>query len=211
MSNRIARRAARRASLKQESANRENAKFSTGPVTVQGRAISSANATKHGLTSMKPYLPAEEQDYVEFATNTTCRYDPQTPAERNIVGTIIDVEWRLKRIPALEARLFASSGEDEDVHKAVRSLDTLSRHETRLRKLLVNTIVELHGLVQIRRKYEEEKALASSRNSNGFVLHEDDRIDPQPSGNGHEGVAAACFEPDFGSDSARSGFVSPTA
>jgi len=168
MSNRLQRRAAKRASFQQQNANRENAQFSTGPTTVEGKAASSMNATKHGLTSMRPYLPAEEQTYLAFAAGKTRRYDPQTAAEQELVSTIIDVEWRLKRIPALEARVFAD--DEADPHKTVRSLDTLSRHETRLRKLLINITTQFQALVEMRRKYEQARALAAQKDGNGFVL-----------------------------------------
>src|ERR1041384_313626 len=103
--NRLARRAAKRASIEQQTANRANAQFSTGPVTCEAKPPPSQNATKHGLTSMRPYLPAEEQGYLAFADTKTRAHNPQSPAEHELVATIIDVEWRLKRIPALEARL----------------------------------------------------------------------------------------------------------
>ena len=170
--NRLARRAAKRASFEQQTANRANAQLSTGPVTAEGKAASSMNATKHGLTSMKPYLPAEEQSYLDFADAKMRSYNPQSPTEHELVATIIDVEWRLKRIPALEARLYGSleSDAEADPLKTVRALDTLSRHEARLRKLQMNTIIELHNIIQLRRKRETAKALTNTTNENGFVL-----------------------------------------
>lgn len=148
--------------------NRTNAQSSTGPITEAGKATSSANSTKHGLTSMKPYLPAEEQDYLAFAADQLRRFDPQNPTEQGLASTIVDVEWRLKRIPGMEARLFAD--EESDPHKTIRSLDTLSRHEVRLRKLLMNTVMELHTIVSMRRKHQAAQGLQAEQKANGFVL-----------------------------------------
>jgi len=137
--------------------NRENAKHSTGPVTDAGKQTSAANATTHGLTSMKPYLPSEEDAYRAFEANRLESLAPETGDEANLVATIIDLEWRLKRIPILEARLFAA--DEEDTMKIIRALDVLSRHEVRLRKLLVTIHAELHELVINRRRSAEENNL----------------------------------------------------
>ena len=43
-------------------ANRENAQHSTGPVTEEGKANSSQNARKHGLSARSLYVPEARQD-----------------------------------------------------------------------------------------------------------------------------------------------------
>ncbi len=159
--------------------NRANAQLSTGPVTDQGKAASSTNATKHGLTSMKPCLPFEQQDYDAFAADNLRRLDPQNHVEQTLVETIINTEWRLKRIPALEARLFAASDDDDDPHKTIRSLATLSRHEVRLRKLLTNTLMELHNIVAMRRKHQQQQALVTQQKEDGFVLKSPQTAQPR--------------------------------
>ncbi len=166
--NRQARRDAKRVSWKQEFANKENAKFSTGPATEKGKETSKMNALKHGLTAMKPYLPSEESVFLDFAAGLLRRYDAQTADERQLVETIIDVEWRIQRIPSLEARLFIDL--DTDPHKTIRSLDTLSRHESRLRKLLLHTVTQLQDAILLRRKIQQYKTLAAQPNANGFVF-----------------------------------------
>ena len=50
-------------------ANRANAQHSTGPRTEEGKAASSRNALKHGLTSFTVLLPTEDPaEYVRIAT-----------------------------------------------------------------------------------------------------------------------------------------------
>jgi len=147
--------------------NRANAALSTGPVTETGKAISSANALKHGLTSIKPYLPVEEQDYKAYAAKRLAILKPQDSTQEDLAQTVIDVEWRLKRLPALEGRLFAEEGITS--LKTIRALEVLSRHEMRLRRLLVTTLTDL---TERQRNYstpQKQKALPAT----GFVL-------PQP-------------------------------
>lgn len=47
-------------------ANRQNAKLSTGPKTEEGKAASSQNARKHGLSGRALYVPEDRQE--EFAS-----------------------------------------------------------------------------------------------------------------------------------------------
>ena len=49
-------------------ANRVNALKSTGPKTAKGKAVSSRNATKHGLTAQSAVVLEEDpQEFEEFA------------------------------------------------------------------------------------------------------------------------------------------------
>jgi hypothetical protein len=52
---------------------------------------------------------------------------------------------------------------------AVRALDTLSRHEARLRKLHMNTIMELSTLLQMRRKLSEARHAAGQPDVGDFL------------------------------------------
>ncbi|MEO8027975.1 MAG: hypothetical protein ABI823_15935 [Bryobacteraceae bacterium] len=103
-------------------------------------------------------------------------YDPQTPDEQSVVETLVDLEWRLLRIPALEARLFAddSSGNAADPYKTIRALDVLSRHEVRLRKLAKTTCENLLAMQEARRRLEGNSQPANrfrdAPTKSGFVL-----------------------------------------
>ncbi|MEO8025985.1 MAG: hypothetical protein ABI823_05910 [Bryobacteraceae bacterium] len=148
--------------------NRANSQASTGPSTSEGKAVSSRNATKHGLTAFSPFLPHEELAFSEFAADHLRRFNPQNSTERELVDTIRDTKWRLQRIPSLEARLFADP--EADASKVIRSLDILSRHEMRLRKLLDAAIQAYANVVSLRAKQKNQSQLASQSGQNGFVL-----------------------------------------
>ena len=65
------------ASESQLEANRLNAQRSTGPRTAEGKARSSQNAVRHGLTAKCPVLPGE--DPAEFAAFSEALFEDLTP------------------------------------------------------------------------------------------------------------------------------------
>ena len=147
---------------------RANAALSTGPVTDAGKATSSQNALTHGLTARKPYFPAEEQDYKAFAAQRIAALRPYDHAEIELAQTIIDLEWRLQRVPILEARLQAN--EEADPIQVTRSLDILSRHELRLRKQLQAVTADFYTAVLDRRNRQAVIDFPRNRAEIGFVL-----------------------------------------
>ena len=83
--------------------NRENAQHSTGPVTVQGKARSASNATKHGLSSAFTVLPNEDPDeYDEIFNGFIEEFDPAGYHETFLVHQMIQSRWRIIRIHRLE-------------------------------------------------------------------------------------------------------------
>ena len=94
------------ASESQLEANRLNAQSSTGPRTAEGKARSSQNAVRHGLTAKYPVLPGE--DPAEFAAFCDLLFEDLAPdgaAEAYLVQRFADIAWRLKRVPHFEAGL----------------------------------------------------------------------------------------------------------
>jgi hypothetical protein len=88
--------------------NRANAQLSTGPTTPQGKATSSLNALKTGLTGRTILLPGDDVAvYTEHCSQFKALYQPLGPQEAALVQSLADTEWRLRRIPALELAIFA--------------------------------------------------------------------------------------------------------
>jgi hypothetical protein len=84
-------------------ANRQNAERSTGPVTAEGRARVSQNATKLGLFSVANFIRPEEQDiFTEFDSGYMAELSPATPLEQTLSREIVQAAWRLRRCAALE-------------------------------------------------------------------------------------------------------------
>ena len=94
------------ASKKQIEANRRNAKKSTGPKTEEGKAKSSMNALKHGLTSQKVWLNEEEErDFKSFRLGLLDELEPIGSLETQFVCRIAAQMWRLARVPGIETEL----------------------------------------------------------------------------------------------------------
>jgi uncharacterized protein YecA (UPF0149 family) len=84
-------------------ANRQNAERSTGPVTAEGRARVSQNATKLGLFSVANFVRPEEQDiFYAFESGYMAELSPATPLEQTLSREIIQAAWRLRRCAGLE-------------------------------------------------------------------------------------------------------------
>lgn len=91
------------ASLKQISANKENAKKSTGPISIDGKAMVACNALKHGILSKVTVLPDENENlFRKFKEDMIKNLDPKTAVEALCVDRIISCAWRLRRVLQIE-------------------------------------------------------------------------------------------------------------
>jgi hypothetical protein len=93
---------------KRLAANRANAQKSTGPTTPEGKAISSLNAVKSGLTGKAVLLPSDDvAAYEAHIARFQKELQPVSDRETHLVQSLADTQWRLDRIPNLETGLFA--------------------------------------------------------------------------------------------------------
>jgi hypothetical protein len=147
----------------QRNANRANAQLSTGPRTEQGKAKSSLNAVKTGLTGRTVLLPTEDAEaYQQHIARYLEQYKPEGDREKELTQFLADTQWRLNRIPVLEQgiyalghREFAPDFENEDpaLRKTLietktflayqRQLNNLSIQESRLRRQYDKDLAEL--------------------------------------------------------------------
>jgi len=83
---------------KQRSANRENAKKSTGPITTAGKARAARNAIQHGLYCREVVLPWEDPEvYQELEQSFWDTYNPTDAVEAALVRQMTAAEWKLQR------------------------------------------------------------------------------------------------------------------
>ena len=120
-------------------ANRQNAALSSGPTSPEGKAASSQNATRHGLSGQFSVLPHESrQDFDDLAARLRTEYTPQGDSESFLVDQMIQARWKLERIGRLEALameqiLTDPAGDDPDPD--ARLLAVMSRNNNVLDKL----------------------------------------------------------------------------
>ena len=162
----------------QIAANQRNAQLSTGPTSETGKAKTSLNAVKTGLTGRTVLLPSDDAAlYEAHIAQFTKHLAPVDEAEQNLVQSLADTEWRLLRIPSLEMGIYALGrlefaelfpNEDEAVRKQLietkiflayqRQLNNLSIQENRLRRQREKDTAALKEL-QVQRRKEAQARL----------------------------------------------------
>jgi len=101
-------------SLKQITANRRNAKKSTGPKTPDGKAVSKLNALKHGLLAKSVVVQGHKfrespREFKKLCQEFYASLNPAGPMEEMLVDQIIALTWRLRRARMAESGEIALS------------------------------------------------------------------------------------------------------
>jgi hypothetical protein len=108
---------------RQIESNRENAKHSTGPVSAEGKAVSSRNHTRHSLTARGLIiLPAQKDDFADLEAGLRARLNPSGELQESIFARVLESNWNLYRCQFAEAQINSESGIDPllDVPNAAR-------------------------------------------------------------------------------------------
>jgi hypothetical protein len=86
--------------------NKANAQHSTGPKTVEGKAISSHNSFKHGLYSKQLVIGNEEAAELDaLKVDLRAQHQPANDTEEILVNEMGEQFWRIRRARCLEASL----------------------------------------------------------------------------------------------------------
>ncbi len=95
------------ATTEQAAANRRNAARSTGPRTKSGKARSSRNALRHGLSAEQVVMLGEDPAAFDaLRADLFERYQPTDPVAEHLVEHVVACIWRLRRVPEIEAGVF---------------------------------------------------------------------------------------------------------
>jgi hypothetical protein len=87
-------------------AARVNGAKSRGPATPEGRAKSSRNSLRHGLSAKSVLLPAESHEQFQLLLDAHIQqFQPANPVEMDLVEAMAVARWRLRRIWAIETSL----------------------------------------------------------------------------------------------------------
>jgi hypothetical protein len=110
-------------------ANAANAQLSTGPRTEEGKARSSRNAVKHGLTAKQLVIaPGEEDEFAELHDSLLEQLAPEGALEMNLFNMIAHGAWNLNRFRTLEAQLMANGIDSLLDERTAKALDRLQRY-----------------------------------------------------------------------------------
>jgi hypothetical protein len=167
----------------QIAANQANAQLSTGAKTAEGRAKSSLNALKTGLTGHTVLLPTDDAAlYEAHLLRHVDALNPVGEQEAALVQALTDTEWRLARIPGLEYGIFALAriefadkfnDQPADARPSLiqaftyiayhRQLSNLSIQESRLNRQLLKITRDLAALQSQRQQQEQAKLAQAAR------------------------------------------------
>ena len=180
------------ATLKQIEANRRNALQSTGPTSPDGKARSSQNAVKHGLSSNEFFLiDGEEPALEEFLAGFAADLQPDGALENELFRQLTHAAWGLRRARQLEVIVgdeeHADPLADSDAEARMARLD---RHSRRLERTFHRALKELRAL-QTERAYRQAAANQNGQNepilppasplvSLPFVIRQLEKLPPAP-------------------------------
>jgi hypothetical protein len=123
---------------RQQTANRENARASTGPRTAAGQARVKRNARRHGLAA-RNRLSGSVANEVKALAHQIAESNP-SPAVLSAAGRIAEAQIDLVQVRAARQQLIAPSLSDEetfvwsDVAKQLRALDRYEQRALSRRK-----------------------------------------------------------------------------
>src|SRR5579864_588355 len=133
-----------------QTANAANARLSTGPRTVEGKARSSQNARQHGLTAAQLVIAAEDrEEFDQLQDQLQVDIRPQGALQQILFDQLVAAAWNLRRIRLMEAELTASAKTYLDIldnPELTAKLDRLARHQTRIERAFHRSLRELKSL-----------------------------------------------------------------
>jgi hypothetical protein len=178
------------ASQKQLLANRLNAKKSTGPRSVEGKARSSMNALKTGIDAQSQLIRGEDPAALEeLVTEYHGRFRPTTPEQRMLVDTLVDCEWLLRRFRAVETQLWEDATHIFDITLA-QAYSKKCDEFTRLQRRIDMTQRHYHDALRLLQRLQAEEAVdpgpaattgsQTAKSQNGFVPQNPVEEPPEP-------------------------------
>jgi len=131
----------------QQTANTSNAQLSTGPRTPEGKARSSQNAVKHGLTARDLVLRADEsEEFYQLQASLQGGLQPQGALEQDLFGQLVHAAWNLRRVRRLEADLSRGPHDRLADDSCEKAFNRFARHHARFERSYFRCLRELRVL-----------------------------------------------------------------
>ena len=159
--------------------------ISTGPRTDAGKAVSSMNSLKHGLTAKTVVLRGENRaDFDRLHHQLLAEHEPQGALETEIVAEIAACLWRLQRARRYESTILETSSFELFVsHTQAKGFETLLRYMASIERQLNRAIIRLREVQTQRRKEETPRRPATkalSATASQFVSSPELTTDHRP-------------------------------
>ena len=195
--------------------NQQNALRSTGPRTAEGKKRSSLNAMKHNLSGNHIVLQVHEhEEHQRMTARMLSDLKPVTEPERQIAQKIIDLNFRINRISAIENNMlnFDMGANEPDFEpdegiarmmgqarawkKDAQSFEILGRYESRLSRQLLQYQKELERLQAVRALPNHDgNGVAGAQTTETAPLNPDSASFGKPATTYLNYAAAAALEP----------------
>lgn len=129
----------------------------TGPRTPEGKAASSRNSLKHGLTSRQVVIKGESQEEFDALLHQVIQdREPVGALETELTAEIAACTWRLNRARNQEARLLETERALFE-RLSAPGFERLLRYMGSIERQLHRTIAKLQQIQAERRKLEAHK------------------------------------------------------
>jgi hypothetical protein len=135
------------------------AQWATGPRTEEGKAVSSKNALKHGLTAARaenavdPELKAQ---YEALRRQYLDDFRPEGAIENTLMDLVVLAAWQLYKIRQMEMFARVDLGEPGEVGKS----EKLARYRGHHERLLFRSLNQLRQIQQERAELRVERSAA---------------------------------------------------
>jgi hypothetical protein len=149
-----------------------SANLSTGPRTEAGKAVSSMNSLKHGLTAKTVVLPGENKaEFDRLHEQLMEEHAPAGALETELVAEIAACLWRLQRARRYESKVLETSSFEVFVsNKLGKGFETLLRYMGAIERQLNRAIVRLRETQTARRKLETAKPKALAATASPIII-----------------------------------------
>jgi hypothetical protein len=157
----------RMSSLAQQEANRLNAQKSTGPRSVEGKAVTRFNSLKHGVDAQSLVIPGEDPaQLLQLADDYQSTFNPANPVENFLLDTMIHSDWNKRRYTRVQSqllRLILPNGPADTVDFALAETFLENTPETRALNRVARRIAAEHrnfmrALAELRRLQKQRLA-----------------------------------------------------
>jgi len=138
-------------------ASRRNGSLSKGPVSVEGKARSSRNNTKHGMSGSTIVLEGEcENKWETLLESCIHLFQPETDLEYELVEEIAAARWRIRRSRAVETAMINMQIEKQrkTLDQQYVSVDHAVRHASAMQQLGPNLHLMDRYDIRVRRNYD---------------------------------------------------------